>query len=211
MATRIQSINELPELHRRAIQAKLDREKHAAPPEGFNDRIVKALASADPFPTEVQGADPNAKWLKSNAAPKYARAAAKDRKPRAPRRDLEFDTQQVLVNRIKTLAMNDTRYAAAAHVFHSVPNGGHKLPKRTAGRLRATGLRAGVHDTFTPYRVPGFSGLYLEVKSLEGDNGTKEQREWLELMRAQGFQAVICKGADDCFDAWKAYVALGFA
>lgn len=47
--------------------------------------------------------------------------------------------------------------------YHAIPNGGDR-DKITAGKLKATGVKAGVLDTFLPCARHGFHGLYIEMK-----------------------------------------------
>lgn len=96
----------------------------------------------------------------------------------------------------------------------AVPNGGYR-DKRTAGKLKATGVKAGVPDIWLPVskkEVWGASlgkitfGLIIELKirtkrrtdPLAGTSD--EQKEWLEQLRQQGYAVHVCYGWEDARD-----------
>ena len=98
--------------------------------------------------------------------------------------------------------------------LHHVPNGGWRR-KTVAAKLKAEGVRAGVHDYCWPFRRPVqvpavvlepgsrvefYSGLYIELKAGE-NTATKEQREFADFVRAQGFKVVFARGWEE---AWRA-------
>jgi len=80
------------------------------------------------------------------------------------------------------------------HLAH-IPNGGRRN-KREAARMKRMGVRAGVHDYFLPVPRGRYHGLWIELKATPPNNArvTKEQREWMERMRDQGYAAYVCKG-----------------
>jgi hypothetical protein len=123
---------------------------------------------------------------------------------RKPRRDSEHNEQMVFFNRIRTLALNDPRYATAARRTFAIPNGGGRS-KREAGRLKAEGVTAGVSDLFCSVARGGRHGLYIEMKSLTGF-ASREQREWIADSIAEGYAAATCRGADAAFRLWRDYV-----
>lgn len=127
--------------------------------------------------------------------------------PRKPRRDDEHNEQVVFFNRIRTLALNDARFAAAADRTYAIPNGGGRT-KREAGRLKAEGVRSGVSDVFCSFPAGGCHGLYIEMKSATG-RASREQADWLQASRALGYHAECCRGADEAFKVWRAYVEGG--
>jgi hypothetical protein len=129
------------------------------------------------------------------------------RKQRKPRGDEEHNEQVVFFNRIRNLALNDARYAIAADRTYAIPNGGGRS-KREAGRLKAEGVRPGVSDIFVSFPVPGSAGMYLEMKSLTG-YPSREQRAWIPDSLALGYEAACCRGADEAYQTWLAYVGRG--
>ena len=86
--------------------------------------------------------------------------------------------------------------------LYAIPNGG-KRDARTAARLKAAGVRAGVSDVHLPIRTSRYTSLWFELKATPPHNApaTKDQREWVELMRAEGARAEIVLG-------WEAAKAL---
>lgn len=136
------------------------------------------------------------------------RAVAHAQRARAPkpRRDEEHNEQVVFFNRVMALAANaGAVYAVAARRTFAIPNGGARS-KREAGRLKAEGVRAGVSDVFCALPRGGWSGLFIEMKSSTG-TASKEQRQWLEESNSVGYLGVVCRGADEAFTVWKAYVS----
>jgi len=125
--------------------------------------------------------------------------------PAKPRKDTEHTEQVVFFNRIRTLAMNDPRYAMAVKRTHAVPNGGGRS-KREAGRLKAEGVTPGVSDIFCALPSGAFHGLYIEMKSLTG-LPSREQKAWLADSVDLGYTAACCRGADEAIAVWMAYVA----
>ena len=86
----------------------------------------------------------------------------------------------------------------------AIPNGG-KRNAREGARLKRMGVRAGVSDYFLP--VPRFNaggtipntvlqwdcGLWLELKAAK-NKATREQGQWLALMRGQYYAGIVCTG-----------------
>jgi hypothetical protein len=133
-----------------------------------------------------------------------ANALTRPRPARRPRADHEHTEQVVFFNRVRTLAMNDKRYARAARRTHAIPNGGGRS-KAEAGRLKAEGVTAGISDIFCALPVGPWHGLYVEMKSQTG-TASSEQRAWLDESTELGYIAVCCRGADEAMTVWRAYV-----
>ena len=140
----------------------------------------------------------------AGGAANAATAAKPAASPRKPRRDCEHTEQVVFFNRIRTLALNDASYAAAARRTFAIPNGGGRS-KREAGRLKAEGVKSGVSDIFCSVARGGMHGLYIEMKSLTG-YASREQREWISDSTQEGYMAATCRGAEEAFQLWKSYV-----
>lgn len=79
--------------------------------------------------------------------------------------------------------------------LHHVPNGG-KRNAREAARMKAMGVRKGVHDYHLPVPRGGFHGLWIELKATPPNHArtTPEQKEWESKMRSQGYAAFVCRG-----------------
>lgn len=82
------------------------------------------------------------------------------------------------------------------------PNGGKRDP-RTAARLKAEGVKAGVPDITVAIPRPPFPGMYIELKRQHGGKTSVEQRDMLRELDAAGYHCVICRGADS---AWAALI-----
>ena len=104
--------------------------------------------------------------------------------------------------------------------MHAIPNGGYR-DKRTAGKLVATGVRAGIWDIYLPYpiRQPwnnngpdgSYHGLYVEMKRADRrtkKNGglTDEQLAFKEYVESAGYRAVVCYSWIEARDAVIAYL-----
>lgn len=77
-------------------------------------------------------------------------------------------------------------------LMHHIPNGGSRN-KREAAKFKRMGVKAGVPDIFLPVPKNGRHGLYIELKA--GKNtATKEQREFIEEVKALGYEAEVCRG-----------------
>lgn len=140
-------------------------------------------------------------------ATKPPTAAVSRSTARKPRRDEEHNEQVVFINRIRTLAMNDVRYAVASRRTHAIPNGGGRS-KREGGRLKAEGVVVGVPDIFCSVARGGKHGLYIEMKSLTG-SASREQAAWISESIEEGYAAEVCRGADVAFKVWREYVDAG--
>lgn len=101
-------------------------------------------------------------------------------------RDIEHQHQVALFN----WARYQTRRYPELDVLFAIPNGGAR-DKRTGGRLKAEGVKAGVSDIMLPVARHGFHGLWIELKAPDG-SVQENQKDWAEKMTAQGYKAVIC-------------------
>ena len=86
--------------------------------------------------------------------------------------------------------------------FH-IPNGGSRNA-REARNLKLQGVKPGVPDLFVPLARSGFHGLFIEMKY--GKNKTtKEQKEWLERLSAEGYACAVCYGAAEAIKTIESY------
>lgn len=92
-------------------------------------------------------------------------------------------------------------------LLFAIPNGGHRT-KRAAGKVKAEGVKRGVPDYFLPVPRGGFHGLFVELKTTKG-RPTREQRQWLTDLQAQGYRAVVCRRWEPAFNTLIDYLALG--
>lgn len=94
-------------------------------------------------------------------------------------------------------------------LMFSVPNGGAR-DIRTAVRLKATGVKAGVSDIFLPVARHGVHGLFIELKkSKEHGGGTvsKEQKQWGADVLAEGYGFCVCYGWREAASVLELYLS----
>ncbi|WP_409311410.1 VRR-NUC domain-containing protein [Pectobacterium sp. B1J-3] len=103
----------------------------------------------------------------------------------------ELEEQAALIEWAALTTVNGIR--PGRYLIH-IPNEGKRGPKaaRDAKRL---GMKKGVHDLFLALPRSGYSGLWIEMKAIDG-RVTPAQLEWQELMRSAGYRAEICYGFD---------------
>ena len=91
-------------------------------------------------------------------------------------------------------------------LLFAIPNGGFRKI-RTGIRLKRTGLKPGVPDIFLPVACYPKAGLFIEMKSEKGIV-RKNQKEWHEALRAQGYKVEICRGCDQAVKVIQEYLKL---
>ena len=84
----------------------------------------------------------------------------------------------------------------------AVPNGGHRS-KRTAGRMKAEGVKAGYPDLALDVARGGFWGLRVELKRERRSLSRISDRQtaWHTFLLEQGYAVHICHG-------WRAAAAV---
>ncbi|WP_345198921.1 VRR-NUC domain-containing protein [Kistimonas scapharcae] len=94
------------------------------------------------------------------------------------------------------------------YLFHP-PNGGHRN-KVTGAKLKRMGVKRGVPDVFYMEGRGCYSGLVVEFKATPPKDSvvSKEQREWIDRLRAQRFRAVVCKGFEAIKKEFEWYLSL---
>jgi VRR-NUC domain-containing protein len=110
---------------------------------------------------------------------------------RAKPRELERPHQVALIKWVR--AVNGAY--PVLKLLYAVPNGGDRN-LRVARKLKAEGVLAGVADLCLPAARRGYHGLYIEMKSEKG-SATKEQKNFLRGVSAEGYCAVIAHGVDE--------------
>lgn len=99
------------------------------------------------------------------------------------------------------------KYCDLLHIpIVHIPNEG-KRSVSYAAMLKRMGLRNGFPDLFVTRARGGYHGLFIEMKY---DNGktTKDQRDWLKRLAAEGYACVVCNGADEAIEAIKKYESM---
>ena len=88
----------------------------------------------------------------------------------------------------------------------AIPNGGHRN-KIVGAKLKAEGVKRGVPDLFLPISRGRFHGMFIEMKT--GRNiPSPEQREWIDLLKRNGYHAIVEYSAQDAFNALVEYLSL---
>ena len=117
----------------------------------------------------------------------------------------EHDEQVALFREMHLRGCTDPRWRQA----FAIPNGGLRS-KRTAARLKAEGVKAGVPDIFLPVSVGIWSGLFVEMKRTKGGRLSDEQREFINNLDPH-FIVVVAHGAQDAIEKIQDYLSEGWA
>jgi len=86
-------------------------------------------------------------------------------------------------------------------VWSTVGHGGFPLPVRTAARLKASGLKAGVPDLMLIF---GGKPYFIEIKTPLGKL-SRSQQEMHARLRAAGAQVAVCRSVEEVRDALKGW------
>ena len=89
-------------------------------------------------------------------------------------------------------------------LLFAIPNGGHR-DVRTAARLRAEGVLAGVPDLFLPVSRLNANGLFIEMK-VKPNKPTAAQMEFIERVIRQFYRVRVCYSYEDAVDAIREYL-----
>lgn len=87
--------------------------------------------------------------------------------------------------------------------FH--PANERKCSPAQGAKLKRLGVKKGVSDIFVMTARNGYHGLIIELKSKNG-RASAEQQEFLQNMRMQGYNALLCYGADEAIKAIESYL-----
>lgn len=87
------------------------------------------------------------------------------------------------------------QYPALSQLLFAIPNGGARS-KRTAGRLKAEGVKAGVSDLFFAVASKYVHGLFVEMKAISGRQ-TATQKDFQKQVTAQGYAYVVIRSLED--------------
>ena len=118
------------------------------------------------------------------------------------------ETEQICLMRWAQLESG--KYPELKMLFH-IPNGG-KRGKAEAGRFKAMGGKPGVPDLFLPVarRMDAYGtayhGLFVEMKRQKGGRVSREQREWMERLRQNGYAVLVCRGWEEATECIQKYL-----
>lgn len=119
------------------------------------------------------------------------------------------------------VALNIKTYPDLAWLF-AIPNGGWR-DKRTANKLKATGVKSGVPDLCLLVRRGPYAALWIELKRPKSaieiiNEGTKvtkirakgavreEQKPWIKQARNCGHGSAVCVGWEEARDMIVSYL-----
>ena len=100
-------------------------------------------------------------------------------------------------------------------VLWTATAGGMRTSIGTATKMKRAGLSKGVPDILIFFRQEetieaGVNyicpGLALEMKVRKGGVVSKDQKDWMKRLEAQGWQCHICHGADEAIAAIEEYL-----
>lgn len=112
------------------------------------------------------------------------------------------DEEQMAV--VRWAELMQSRWPELQWLFH-IPNGG-KRGKIEAARFKAMGVKAGVPDLCLPVPKGGYHGLYIEMKRRKGGRVSRDQREWIDGLRKNGYCVYRCDGCHQAQYVLEAYV-----
>lgn len=113
----------------------------------------------------------------------------------------ESDEQKLLFEWADFMGL---KYPALRLMFH-IPNGGSRNLIE-ARNLKKQGVKAGVPDIFLPVARGGFHGLFIEMKRSDGGRVSDAQKDYIQKLRMQGYQAAVANGYDSAVSIIKAYL-----
>ena len=121
---------------------------------------------------------------------------------RLKRKDYEHYEQVKLFNWAKE---KESLHLHLSLMF-AIPNGG-KRHIGTALKLKNEGVKSGVPDVFLAVPKNGKSGLFIEMKY--GKNKpSANQKWWIDSLRVEGYETVVCYGFEEARDAIIKYLEL---
>ena len=121
--------------------------------------------------------------------------------PRQRKRPTEVE-HSIQCNCVKWFRL---KYRRFSHNLFAVPNGGWRN-RTVAAKLKGEGVLAGVSDLIFLKPNRRFHGLLIEMKREKGRQ-SDAQREWQQLMEADGYKYVVCYSLDDFMRELDSYIA----
>lgn len=116
------------------------------------------------------------------------------------------------VEQVKVVSWFKWQYRALGNCLFAIPNGsvlaGDKKQRAIQmARLKREGVLPGVADLFLMVGRQGRHGLFIEMKRKEGGKLSLAQKNFLTAAQNQGYQAVVCAGADEAINVIKDYLS----
>jgi hypothetical protein len=100
---------------------------------------------------------------------------------------------------IQWARLNEQKMPDLALLYH-VPNGGMRPKGKRyggeAGKMVGLGQKSGVPDLHLPVPRGLYPGLFIEMKSINGDGKktypSKNQRWWIDNLKQKGYRVEVC-------------------
>lgn len=149
----------------------------------------------------------HAGWISKDEIP-----PAGPRLTRAKRRDIEEEEQTQLVDEF------ERTWPELSPCLMHIPNGGSRKNRFEGYRLKRAGVRPGVSDLLlaVPMMGPewpmGFCpGMFMEFKAAPPNDAavSVSQKNHIELMRARGYRALVCRGVPEAMAVFRSYLSQG--
>lgn len=87
--------------------------------------------------------------------------------------------------------------------------GGIPVSIGLARKMKRAGNTSDVPDIVLPVQGhAGVPGLYIELKRIKGSYARPTQKEYHKLLREQGYQVEVCRGAQQAIEAIKQYLEI---
>ena len=86
------------------------------------------------------------------------------------------------------------------NVLYCASAGGMRTSLAVAKKMKASGYVKGFPDLGIFKPTYKHHGLFIELKADKKSYPTKEQKEWIENLKAVGYHAVVCKGFDSAIE-----------
>lgn len=113
----------------------------------------------------------------------------------------EHDEQATL---FQWAELSTARFPELALLF-AIPNGGRRHIK-VAREMKAEGVKAGVPDIYLPIPRKKYHGLFIEMK-VKGGRVRKNQKNWIALLKQQGYKVEVCFGFQEAKTILEEYLA----
>ena len=91
--------------------------------------------------------------------------------------------------------------------IYSIPNGGYRS-KKTAGIMKAEGVKSGVPDLHLFAVCPPYHSLYIEMKTEKGSL-SDSQEAIIPRLRQEGHKVVVCRSEKQAIEEILKYLGIG--
>ena len=116
----------------------------------------------------------------------------------------EAQIQNKVIREAKKIPYKDK--TIADYIVH-VANGG-KRSKRVAAGLKHNGVKRGYPDLVIDIARGGFHGLRIEIKKPDDGTVSPHQVERLQMLKDEGYRAVVTEGYQETMDEILNYLSL---